>query len=111
MHKLKHWRNQLQISEQKELGTRSFCAPFMRLKQHQGEQNNKYLTGPILEFKGSIRHVQKGHLNLTCFSQTDENLSISDNWFSSCMHTPFLVYFSFYNLSFPLVHFEDFENT
>ena len=35
---------------------------------HSGE------PGPILEFKGSVQHVQKVHLTRTCFSQTHENL-------------------------------------
>ena len=76
------------------------------------KQTIEYKPGPILDFKGNVQHIQKGHLTLTCFSQTDENLSISDNQFkqvSSSTHIlTLMVCCSFHNLSFPLV---DFENT
>ena len=66
-------------------------------------------SGPVLEFKESIHYVQKGHLTLMCFFQTDE--SISGNRFKQVFQLQtlsFMVYCSFYNLSFPLV---DSENT
>ena len=69
-------------------------------------------AGPILEFKGGIQNVQKGHLSLV----TQVDLILQNPWKFTWILVKqviylahaFKVYGSFYSFLFPL---EDFENT
>ena len=66
--------------------------------------DSEQAKGPILEFKGSVRHAQKGHHSLVAQVDLILDESISDNWMKEVIQFPhtFMAYYSFYRFLFPL---------